>query len=74
VAFEYPTPKGIVRLIRSEIGWLLDYAGQKHGEWRTPDDAARAVARHSTGLPQWDLTGAPVPGDLLDWRPLGDSL
>jgi hypothetical protein len=61
-------------LIRSEKVWLLDYAGRRRGEWRTPDDAAQAVARHCTGLPQWDRSRVHVPHDLLDWRPLGESL
>jgi hypothetical protein len=74
MAFEYPTPAGTVRLIRSEGHWLLHYAGRRRGQWRTPDDAAMAVAQHQTGLSTWDRKRVAVPGDLLDWRPLGESL
>lgn len=74
MAFEYPTPAGVVRLIRTEGRWLLHYAGRRRGEWPTPDAAAVAVAQHRTGLPAWDRKRVAVPGDLLDWRPLGESL
>ena len=74
MAFEYPTQAGVVRLIRAEGRWLLHYAGRRRGKWHNPDDAAMAVAQHRTGLPSWDHKRVPVPHDLLDWRPLGESL
>jgi hypothetical protein len=74
MAFEYPTSAGVVRLIRAEGRWLLHYAGRRRGEWPTPDEAAGAVAQHRTGLPAWDRKRVPVPGDLLEWRPLGESI
>jgi hypothetical protein len=74
MAFEYPTQAGVVRLIRAEGHWLLHYAGRRRGEWHSPDAAARAVAEHRTGLPSWDRKRVAVPGDLLEWRPLGESL
>ena len=74
MAFEYPTSAGVVRLIRTEGRWLLHYAGRRRGAWPSPDAAARAVAQHQTGLPSWDRKRVDVPGDLLDWRPLAESL
>jgi hypothetical protein len=74
MAFEYPTPAGVVRLFGTSGGWFLQYRGRRRGEWHTPDAAAIAVARHQTGLPSWDREQVAVPDDLLDWRPLGDSL
>jgi hypothetical protein len=32
------------------------------------------VARHRSGLADWDRRRIEAPDDLLDWRPLGDSL
>jgi hypothetical protein len=74
MAFEHPTSAGVVRL--AEIGgvWTFSFIGKKHGHWRSPDGAARAAARHQTGLSQWDKCREPVSADLIDWRPLGKSI
>jgi hypothetical protein len=74
MAFEYRTAAGVVLLIRTEQRWWLYYSGLRHGYWNTPDAAAIAVAQHQTGLPRWDRSRNVVPADLLDWRPLGESL
>jgi len=50
------------------------FAGKTRGRWCLPDEAAAAVALHQTGLIEWDQQQLPVSGDLLDWRPLGDSI
>jgi hypothetical protein len=34
----------------------------------------KAISRHQSGLPAWDRRRVEAPEDLLDWRPLGDSL
>jgi hypothetical protein len=74
MAFEYPTSAGMARLTKVGCVWTFSFVGTKGGRWRSPDDAALAVARHRTGLPQWDKRREPVSQDLIDWRPLGDSI
>jgi hypothetical protein len=74
VAYEYPSTAGTVRLLQAEGRWLLYFDGRRAGRWASPDTAAKAVARHQSGLAAWDRKQADAPEDLLDWRPLGDSL
>ena len=74
MAYEYPSAAGTLRLVRVEGRWLLHYGGRRSGRWPSPDVAAKAVARHRSGLPDWDRQPIDAPEDLLDWRPLGDSL
>jgi hypothetical protein len=74
MAFEYPTPVGVVWLSKARGAWTVRFTGKGHGRWRSPDAAAKAVARHQTGLPQWDGQREPVSQDIIDWRPLGDSI
>ena len=74
MAYEYPSTAGVVRLIRVKGRWRLHFASDQSRPWRSPDDAAKAVARHKSGLAAWDKRRAEVPDDLLEWRPLGESL
>jgi hypothetical protein len=74
LAFEYPGPAGTVSLMKTKGVWKVGFAGKVLGRWRSPEAAALAVARHRTGLPDWDQKRLPVSDDLLDWRPLGDSI
>jgi hypothetical protein len=74
MAFEHPTSAGIVRLAKTGHGWAVQFVGKKRGHWRSPDDAANAVAHHMTGLPHWDECREPVSQDIIDWRPLDDSI
>jgi hypothetical protein len=74
MAYEYPSTAGTVRLMEVEGRWRLHFAGRRSGRWSSPDIAARAVARHQSGLAVWDRRRIEAPEDLLDWRPLGDSL
>jgi len=74
MAYEYPSPAGVVQLIRTRGHWLLHFDGQRSGRWPSPDLAARAVSTHQSGLSAWDHRRLEAPEDLLDWRPLGDSL
>jgi hypothetical protein len=74
VAYEYPSAAGTVRLVQAEGRWLLHFAGRRTGRWASPDVAAKAVARHQSGLAAWDRKRVEAPEDLLDWRPLGESL
>jgi hypothetical protein len=74
MAYEYPSTAGVVQLINTNGRWLLRFQGQRAGRWLSPDHAARAVARHQSGLSAWDRRLDDAPEDLLDWRPLGDSL
>ncbi len=74
MAYEYPSTAGVVHLIRADGRWLLHFRGQRAGHWPSPDQAARAVARHRSGLSAWDRRRVDAPEDLLDWRPLGESL
>jgi hypothetical protein len=74
MAYEYPSAAGAVRLIQSRGHWLLSFGGRRSGRWPSPDLAARAVARHQSGLDAWDCRRIEAPEDLLDWRPLGESL
>ncbi len=74
MAYEYPTAAGTLRLIVKRRRWAVQFNGRWFGQWRSPDDAAAAVARHETGLSEWDRERFNAPDDLLDWRPLGESL
>ena len=74
MAYEYPSAAGILRLTKVRGRWLLHFAGQRTGRWASPELAVRAVAQHRSGLSEWDRRLEGVPEDLLDWRPLGDSL
>jgi hypothetical protein len=74
MAYEYPTMAGVVRLLRVQRNWAIQFNSHLHGQWRSPDAAAIAVAQHRSGLPEWDRVRVAVPDDLLDWRPLGESL
>jgi hypothetical protein len=72
--YEYPSEAGTVQLVQVRGGWWLQFAGGRTGRWPSPDLAARAAARHQSGLAAWDRQRIHAPEDLLDWRPLGDSL
>ena len=74
MAYEYSSVAGTVRLVEEKGRLLLHFEGRRHRQWRSPDQAASAVARHRSGLPLWDRKRADAPEDLLDWRPLGGSL
>jgi hypothetical protein len=74
MAYEYPSAAGTVLLVQDRCHWLLHFAGGRSGRWPSPDAAARAVAQHRSGLAAWDRRRIEAPEDLLDWRPLGDSL
>ena len=74
MAFEYPTSAGTVRLTKAGQAWAVQFVGKKRGRWRSSDDAANAVGRHKIGLPQWDDSREPVSQDIIDWRPLGESI
>ena len=74
MAYEYPSAAGTVQLVRTRGRWLLHFDGQRTGQWPSPDQAAQAVARHQSGLSAWDHRKLDAPEDLLDWRPLGESL
>jgi hypothetical protein len=74
MAFEYRTSAGVVGLTKAGDGWTVRFLGKQRGRWRSPDDAAQAVARHQTGLPQWDARREPASQDIIDWRPLGESI
>jgi hypothetical protein len=74
MAYEYPTMQGVLRLRRIRMGWAAEFKGREFGAWRSPDAAAIALARHRSGLAEWDRERSDVSDDLLDWRPLGDSL
>jgi hypothetical protein len=74
MAFEYPSAVGTVRLVQSRGRWLAQFAGRRSGGWASPDVAAKAVARHQSGVPAWDRRRVEAPEDLLDWRPIGESL
>lgn len=74
MAYEYPTSAGVVRLTEAGHTWTVRFVGKHLGHWRSSDDAAEAVARHETGLQQWDDLDEPVSQDIIDWRPLGESI
>jgi hypothetical protein len=74
MAYEYPTARGVLRLLRIRRTWAIEYDGARRGPWPSADAAATAVAHHRTGLTKWDHRQDEVPADLLEWRPTGDSL
>jgi hypothetical protein len=74
MAYEYPAGTRILRLTRIRRRWVVEFNGRQSGNWPSPDAAAIAAARHKSGLDEWDREAFEVPDDLLEWRPLGDSL
>jgi hypothetical protein len=74
MAYEYPTETSVIRLARIRRYWVVQFNGRQSGPWPSPDAAAAAVARHVSGLSEWDRASFDAPADLLDWRPLGESL
>jgi hypothetical protein len=74
MAFEYKANSGVVRLTKQRRYWAIQFNGRRWGRWVSPEAAATAAACHSTGHSDWDRTPSDVPDDILDWRPLGDSL
>jgi hypothetical protein len=74
MAYEFKTDAGMLRLLRQERQWVVHFNGAQGGAWRSPDAAAQALARHRSGLTAWDTARADVSGDVIDWRPLGESL
>ena len=72
--YEYPAAAGLLRLSKVRGRWLLHFGGRQVGGWPSAEAAAKAVARRQSGHPEWDRKGDWAPEDLLDWRPLGDSL
>jgi hypothetical protein len=72
--YEYPAQAGTVRLVMRKRYWVFEFSGKHCGRWRTADEAAASVARHRTGSAKWDREPEEVPDDLLDWRPLGESI
>jgi hypothetical protein len=74
MAYEFPSPAGTLRLMQVQGRWLLYFGGRRTGRWSSPDIAVKAVAQHRSGLPEWDRERVEAPDDLLEWRPLGESL
>jgi hypothetical protein len=74
MSFEYSTSAGVVRLAKAGGAWTMRFTGKRRGQWRSPDDAAEAVAYHRTGLKEWDRRQEPVSRDIIDWRPIGESI
>ena len=74
MAFELPTSAGTVRLTKAGAGWAVCFSGKTRGRWRSLEAAARALAQHHTGFPEWDREYLPVSEDIIDWRPLGESI
>lgn len=74
MGYEFPTSTGVLRLFRLRRRWIIEFRGRRGGAWRSAEAAAVAAARHQSGLPEWDTTQSEVSDDLLDWRPLGDSV
>jgi hypothetical protein len=74
MAYECSTEGGVVRLLRMDRNWQIDFNGKRRGRWPSPDAAARAASLHKTGLPDWDRKQLYVSDNLLRWRPLWESL
>ena len=74
MAYEISTASGVLRLQRVHRRWAVEFNGRLAGDWPSPDAAAKAASRHRSGLPDWDDRKADLPADLLDWRPLGESI
>ncbi len=74
MAYEFSTAEGVLRLVRRQRHWVVAFKGRQAGPWRSPDAAVQALVRRRSGLAEWDEGRSVVPDDLLDWRPLGESL
>lgn len=74
MAYEYPTPVGVVALRKGSRGWVIEFQGRQFGQWASPDAAAAASCRQRAPLPDWDRARLQLSDDLLRWRPLGESL
>ncbi len=74
MAYEYPCALGVLTLARNKRRWAAELNGVRTGSWPSPEAAAKALARYRSGLSEWDTERHEVSADLLDWRPLGESL
>ncbi len=76
MAYEYPAATGVLRLFREDKHWIVQFRGRRSAvQWPSPDAAVVAIARHRSGLSEWDNAPAQdVSADVLDWRALGESL
>lgn len=74
MAFEYRTSAGIVRLARTQSAWTIQFRRKRRVRWSSPDAATSAAAEHLPGLPQGNAGGEPVSRDIIDWRPIGESI
>jgi hypothetical protein len=72
--FEYPTQRGVLRLVRTRSGWVLEFNGCRSDDWASADDAAQAAFGHRSGLVCWGGSCLDVSNELLDWRPVGENL
>ena len=74
MAYEFVNGPARVRLLKVGGTWVVEFERRRFGAWRSPDAAAMAAATHRTGLHAWDSALVEVSNDILDWRPLGDSI
>jgi hypothetical protein len=74
MAYEYPTPFGLVRLLKIGCRWAIAFKGRQVGQSPSSEAAAAAASGHETRLLDWDRARHEVPDDVLRWRPLGESL
>lgn len=75
LAFEFETDRGRLRLVRARGHWTISFADQRGGAYRSPECAVLAAAEHRSGVAAWDeFKSFEVSSDLLDWRPLGESV
>jgi hypothetical protein len=74
MAFELSTSAGMLLLLRTGKRWAVEFNGRRTGKWGTPNDAAIAVANHRSGILEWDIQQRDASEDILDWRPIGESI
>lgn len=72
--YEFQTEEGLVRLVRLRGKWVIVFNGDRAGSWASPDDAVQALVQRRSGLAGWDGGRVTIPSDLVDWRPVGDSI
>jgi hypothetical protein len=47
--FEYPTQRGVIRLLRTRSGWVLEFSGCRSDDWSSADDAVQAALAIAPG-------------------------
>ena len=75
MAYEYDIEYGLLRLVQTAKGWLIELRTERSELFASADSAIAALLSGTSGLALLARHDAPyVPSDLLRWRPTEKNL